>query len=77
MANGLKRLFGMAAMMAAVGLGNLESPLPAPAIRKHIKCSKGESPKCKSCISYGTRVGCSTPMKMACGSYKRRNKRKK
>lgn len=77
MANRLKRLVGIAAMMAAAGLGNPESPLPAPAIRPPLKRSKGESPKCKSCISYGTRVGCNTPTKMACDSYKRRNKRKK
>lgn len=54
-------------------LGALRGPMPVE--RRLVVKSKGEAPKCKTCVHYYTRRVCCDPMKMACDRYERKKKK--
>lgn len=49
---------------------------PIPVERRLTAKSKGEAPKCKTCIYFGCAHCCQDPMGMACEDYKRKSKKR-
>lgn len=68
----LSRVLTMAAIAAAASQPGMTD---LPRIERQLPKSKGESPRCKTCIYFECAHCCMEPMRMACEDYKRKKKK--